>query len=56
MPQFKIADIFTDSKSLYAAQRIAEGILSLDPKLLRPQNAVLKMSVDRMIAEFQRAN
>ena len=56
IPQFKIADIFTDSKSLYAAQKIAEGILSLDPRLQRAENRMLKESVDRLIADFQKAN
>jgi len=56
IPQFKIADIFTDSKSLYAAQKIAEGISSLDPRLQRAENRMLKESVDRLIADFQKAN
>ena len=48
--RLNIADLREDGELLEAGGKIAENILDNDPKLDRPENAVLKLSLNRQAA------
>lgn len=52
LPDLKIADLMTDSRTLKAAQKEAAAILAADPTLQRPEHQILAALVEQM---FRRA-
>ncbi|HEX5625819.1 MAG TPA: helicase-related protein, partial [Saprospiraceae bacterium] len=51
--QLKMADITVDQKILLAARKMAEAILSRDPELMHPLNALLKQQLERQDRELK---
>ena len=51
IPEFKIANLFTDMPVLKEAQTAAEEILIKDPKLEQPENNLLKKIVDQKFSD-----
>ncbi len=52
LPDLQIADLMTDSRTLNTAQKEAAAILSVDPRLERPEHQILAALVEQM---FRRA-
>ena len=52
LPLLKLADLMTDGKVLYAARDEAQRILSEDPALERPENALLKEKVAALFTDI----
>lgn len=52
LPEMKIANIITDTKILYAAQKQAEDIILADPYLDFPEHKNIKKSVNEMFERF----
>ena len=52
LPLLKLADLMTDGKVLYAARDEARRILSEDPALALPENALLKEKVSALFADI----
>ncbi len=52
LPEMKLADIVTDTKILYAAQKQAQDILLADEDLSLPEHHSLKQAADEMFADF----
>lgn len=46
IPEFKIANLFTDIEMLKQVQAIAMEILSKDPNLEKPENKVLQKIIE----------
>ncbi|NBI06873.1 ATP-dependent DNA helicase RecG [Senegalia massiliensis] len=51
IPEFKLANIFTDIKILKIAQKISQDILTEDPKLELTKNIKIKNKVYKLISE-----
>ena len=52
LPDLRLANLMTDSRVLYTAQRDAKVILDRDPALTDPSHAALKEAVNRLFAEI----
>lgn len=52
LPEMKIANIITDTKILYAAQKQAQDIILADPEFELPEHKNIKKSVMRMFDRF----
>lgn len=52
LPELRLANIMTDTKILYAAQKQAENIIYADPKLDFPEHTHLKNTVEEMFGKF----
>lgn len=52
LPEMRLANIVTDTKILYAAQKQAEDILFADPDLSLPEHKKLRESVEKMFGKF----
>ena len=52
LPELKLANIITDTKILYAAQKQAEDILLADPELMLPEHLVLRQTVESLFGKF----
>ena len=52
LPELKLANIITDTKILYAAQKQAEDILLADPELMLPEHFVLRQTVENLFGKF----
>lgn len=52
LPEMKIANILTDTKILYAAQKQAQDIIFADPKLDFPEHRCIKKYVAEMFDRF----
>lgn len=52
LPELRLANIVTDTKILYAAQKQAENILFADPALSLPEHKQLKKTVEAMFGKF----
>ena len=46
IPEFKIANLFTDIEMLKQVQAIAMEILSKDPQLEKPENKILQKIIE----------
>ena len=51
LPDFKIANLFTDVSILKEAQESADLILKNDPNLLNTENKAIKQKIERLFAE-----
>ena len=52
LPELHIANIVSDTKILYAAQKQAEDILIADPELSLPEHRKLRESMEKMFGKF----
>lgn len=52
LPEMKIANIITDTKILYAAQKQAQDIILADPNLVLPEHKDIRKSVIEMFDRF----
>ena len=52
LPEMKLADIVSDTKILYAAQKQAQDILFADPEMTLPEHRNLRKSVEAMFGQF----
>ncbi len=52
LPELRLANIVTDTKILYAAQKQAQDILTADPDLNLPENRKLKKTTKEMFNKF----
>ncbi|MBQ7962722.1 MAG: ATP-dependent DNA helicase RecG [Clostridia bacterium] len=52
LPEMKLANIVSDTKILYAAQKQAEDILFADPELTLPEHRKLRQTVEKMFGRF----
>ena len=52
LPELKLANIVTDTKILYAAQKQAEEILLADPELSLPEHIKLRSAMEKMFGKF----
>lgn len=52
LPELKLANIITDTKILYAAQKQAEDILLADPELALPEHLCLRQTVENLFGKF----
>lgn len=52
LPELRLANIVSDTKILYAAQKQAENILLADPELALPEHSRLKKTVEEMFGKF----
>ena len=52
LPELKLANIVSDTKILYAAQKQAQDILFADPEMSLPEHRNLRKSVEAMFGEF----
>ncbi|NMP37473.1 MAG: ATP-dependent DNA helicase RecG [Clostridiales bacterium] len=50
LPDLKIADVVTDTRVLYEAQRVASEILAVDPELSLPENAGLAGEISSLFS------
>lgn len=48
LPDMHIANLMTDTRTLYEAQKVAKEIIDSDPKLTSPENLGLKNEVERL--------
>lgn len=52
LPEMRLANIVSDTKILYAAQKQAEDILFADPELTLPEHRKLRQTVEKMFGRF----
>ena len=52
LPDLRLANLMTDSRVLYTAQRDAKAILAADPDLTDPRHVALAAAVKRLFAEI----
>ena len=52
LPELRLANIVSDTKILYAAQKQAEDILFADPELTLPEHRKLRQTVEKMFGRF----
>lgn len=52
LPELKLANILTDTKILYAAQKQAENIMLADPDLSLPEHSEMKKQVKKIFGKF----
>ena len=52
LPELKLANIVSDTKILYAAQKQAHDILFADPEMTLPEHRNLRKSVEAMFGQF----
>ena len=48
IPEFKVANLITDVKTLKEAQAVANDILETDPMLLKEENQKIKQKIDKL--------
>ena len=51
IPEFKVANLFTDMKILKNAQEAAKEILNNDNNLIKEENEILKLKIDKLFKE-----
>lgn len=52
LPELRLADIVSDTKILYAAQKQAQDILFADPDLSLPEHRMMRDTVEAMFGKF----
>ncbi len=52
LPEMRLANIVSDTKILYAAQKQAEDILFADPEFTLPEHRKLRQTVEKMFGRF----
>jgi ATP-dependent DNA helicase RecG len=56
LPDFKLADLTRDVELLKSAQQISKSIIEGDPKLKKPESAVMRELVLRLIEKGSEMN
>lgn len=51
VPEFKVANLFTDMDILKDAQNAAKDLLQTDPFIMKPENAGIKEKIDKLFEE-----